>query len=114
MNTLSVILLYYVSASGLILLMHRYYRHAFISLAVIIFYLAIVGCSGNSFEYGLFFCFKWILPLYAISMVCYAALSDSDTNNIPKKYQAKFQLRNGVISFISLNIRVKAKLEISK
>ena len=94
----SVILLYYVSASSLILLMHRYYRYAFVSLAVILLYLGIVACLGNSFQYGLFFCLKWILPLYAISMICYAALIDGDTTNMPKKYHAKFQLRNGVLN----------------
>lgn len=98
MQIFSVILLYYVSASGLILLMHRFYRYAFISLAVIFVYLVIVGCLGNSFQYSLFFCLKWILPLYAINMVCYAALLDGDSTNMPKKYHAKFQLRNGVLN----------------
>ena len=31
-------------------------------------------------------------------MVCHAALIESDTTNLPKKYQAKFQLRNGVLN----------------
>ncbi|PKA99638.1 type IV secretory system conjugative DNA transfer VirD4/TraG family protein [Flavobacteriaceae bacterium MAR_2009_75] len=95
---LSVILLFYVYASGLILLVHRYYHHAFVSLALIFLYLGVLGCWGNSFQFGLFFCFKWILPLYAISMVCHAALIESDTTSMPKKYQAKFQLRNGVLN----------------
>ena len=31
-------------------------------------------------------------------MVCHAALIESDTTSTPKKYQAKFQLRNGVLN----------------
>ncbi|MFC4094866.1 type IV secretory system conjugative DNA transfer family protein [Euzebyella saccharophila] len=98
MQMLSTILLYYVSASGLILLVHRYYRHAFISLAMLFLYLGILGCFGNSFRYCLFFCFQWILPLFVISLVCHAALIESEMTNMPKKYQARFQLRNGVLN----------------
>jgi len=98
MDIISIILLYYVCASGLILLTHLYYRHAFAGLALLFLYLGVVGCWGNSFQYGLFYFFKWILPLYVISLVCYAGLNESDTTNIPKKYHAKFQLKNGVLN----------------
>ncbi|MGB5822394.1 MAG: type IV secretion system DNA-binding domain-containing protein [Saonia sp.] len=98
MNILSAIILYYVSVSGLTLVVHRYYRYAFASLTLIFLYLGILGSWGNSFQYSLFFCLQWVLPLCAINMICYVAVSEDEIGNVPKKYHAKFYLRNGVLN----------------
>ena len=98
MNILSVILIYYTSATGLILLIHRYHRHAFVGLAFVFLYIGIIGCYGNTIHYSLYFSFYWILPLYAINLVCHGYLNEQDNQEMPKKYQVKFHLRNGTLN----------------
>jgi type IV secretory pathway TraG/TraD family ATPase VirD4 len=97
-HPIAAMLLYYVSASGGILLMHRYQRNALILVPLLLLYMGFIGCYSNSFQYAIAFLSKWLLPLQLLSFLFFVILSeDIDSDAVHNRYHVRFLLKNGVL-----------------
>ena len=104
MNITSTILLYYVSTTGGILLIHRYLRYSLLLVSALLIYMGFIGCYGHSFLFSVTFSLKWLAPLQVLNLLLFIVLSDGvDKDSVKKKYRVKIRLRNG--SLIMDNVR---------
>jgi len=98
MHSISLILLYYVSATGGILLIHRYLRNALILVGLLLFYMGFLGSYSQSFQYSIVFVSKWLLPLQLISFLFFIAIAkEIDNDTIHPRYRVRFLLENGIL-----------------
>ncbi len=103
MNTISAILLYYVLNTASILILHRFVRRAFMAIAALLIYGALIGCFGNGFLYSILFCVKWIVPLQIISMICFISIGTADDNDgVHRKYHVTISLKNGKLTLANI------------
>lgn len=104
MNLVSTILLYYVSAIGGILLIHRYSRNSILLVSGILMYMGFIGCYGHTILFSVTFSLKWLAPLQVLNLLIFVVLSGSeDQGSLKRKYRVRIPLRNG--SLIMDNIR---------
>ena len=98
MNPIATILIYYVSASGGILLIHRYVRNALIVVSILLLYMGFIACYGHGFHYSTAFLSRWLFPLQLLSFLFFVTISDQDADkSISGKYRVRFFLENGIL-----------------
>ncbi|MDT7828384.1 type IV secretion system DNA-binding domain-containing protein [Pricia sp. S334] len=99
MDTISTILLYYVTATGGILLIHRYLDYSILLVSALLVYMGFTACYGQSFLFSVDFSVRWLAPLQLVSLTCFLVLSGETENSATsKKYKVRFLLRNGILS----------------
>lgn len=104
MELATLIILYYVIASGLILLIFRYDRYPFASVIAMLLYLSYLVYQSFGLEGLVTLSMKWILPLQAINLICYLVLVEGDdVTGIPKRYRVRLAVVGG--SFTIKNLR---------
>ncbi len=104
MNLATLIVLYYVIATGGILVVYRYMHFPLLSVISILLYLTYLVYHSHNMAGLLTLSMKWVLPLQAINLICYLILvEDEDTVGIHKRYKVRLPLING--SFVIKNLR---------
>jgi len=98
MHPIAIILIYYVSASGGILLIHRYVKYSLLVVSALLLYMSVIACYGNNLSDSITFSSKWIFPLQLVSCLLFISLSDDVKNDsVHKKYRVRFFLDNGTL-----------------
>lgn len=104
MELATLIVFYYVIATGGILLVYWYDRYPFASVVTILLYLGYLVYKSIGLEGFVTLSMKWLLPLQAINLICYLILvEDGDNAGIHKRYRVRLALVNG--SFVIKNLR---------